>query len=70
MSECGKFHLSEFLHVGRLDVDDVEGLIGNLHVPQVDAQVIGGEISFLERIKDDRRKTQSGERYLVRVDRY
>ena len=44
-------HLCEFLHVGGLDVDDVEGLIGDLHVPQVDAKVIGREISFLERKK-------------------
>jgi len=33
----GSDNLCEFLHVGRLDVDDVEGLIGDLHVPQVDA---------------------------------
>ena len=52
LANCLKeVHLGEFLHVGRLDVDDVEGLVGDLHVPQVDAQVIGREISFLERKK-------------------
>ena len=34
--------LGELLHVGRLDVHDVEGLVCDLHVPQVDTQVVRG----------------------------
>ena len=33
--------LRELLHVGRLDVHDVKGLVGDLHVPEVDAEIIG-----------------------------
>ena len=33
--------LCELLHVGRLDVHDVKGLVGALHVPEVDAEIIG-----------------------------
>ena len=32
--------LGELLHVGRLDVHDVEGLVRDLHMPQVDPQVV------------------------------
>ena len=44
-------HLCELLHVGRLDVDDVEGLVGDLHVPQVDPEIVCWQISFLEEEK-------------------
>ena len=33
-------HLRQLLHVGRLDVHDVEGLVRDLHVPQIDPQVV------------------------------
>ena len=36
---CGN-DLCEFLHVGRLDVDNVEALILDVQVPQVDPQII------------------------------
>ena len=36
----GSDHLGELLHVGGLDVHDVEGLVCDLHVPQVDPQVV------------------------------
>ena len=32
--------LRELLHVGGLDVHDVEGLVRDLHVPQVDAKIV------------------------------
>ena len=47
-------HLCEFLHVGGLDVDDVEGLVGDLHVPQVDAEVVGREVRLAVRVDADR----------------
>lgn len=34
--------LRQLLHVGRLDVDNVEALILNVQVPEVDPQVIAG----------------------------
>ena len=43
----GGDNLGELLHVGRLDVHDVEWLVCNLHVPQVDPQIVRGEIGFL-----------------------
>ena len=33
-------HLGQLLHVGRLDVDNVERLVANAQIPQVDAQVV------------------------------
>ena len=33
-------YFREFFHVGRLDVNDVKALIRNLHVPQVNAEVV------------------------------
>ena len=33
-------HLGQLLHVGGLDVHDVEGLVRDLHVPQVDAKIV------------------------------
>ena len=41
-------NLGQLLHVSRLDVHDVEGLVGDLHVPQVDAKVIRRQISLLK----------------------
>lgn len=34
--------LGQLLHVGRLDVDDIEALVLNVKVPQIDPQVITG----------------------------
>jgi hypothetical protein len=31
-------YLLELFHVGRFDIDDVERLVGDLHVPQVDSE--------------------------------
>ena len=47
-------HLCELFHVGRLDVDNVEGLVGDLHVPQVDAEVVGREVRLAVRVHADR----------------
>ena len=41
-------HLCELLHVGGLDVHDVEWLVGDLHVPQVDPQVVRRQIGLLQ----------------------
>ena len=41
--------LGELLHVSWLDVHDVEWLISDLHVPEVDAEVISGEVSLLQQ---------------------
>ena len=46
-------HFRQLLHVGGLDVDDVEGLIGALHVPQVDAEVVGREVGLRVRVHRD-----------------
>ena len=46
--------LGELLHVGRLDVDDVEALVGDLDVPQVDAQVVGRHERLLVAVQRDR----------------
>ena len=39
--------LRELLHVGGLDVHDVEGLVRDLHVPQIDPQVVRRQIRLL-----------------------
>ena len=49
MELAGGDDLCEFLHVGWLDVHDVEWLVSDLHVPQVDAEVISGEVSLLQQ---------------------
>ena len=46
-------YLGELLHVGGLDVDDVEALVGDLHVPEVDPEVVGGEIRLTVRVDGD-----------------
>ena len=40
-------HLGQLLHVGGLDVHDVEGLVRDLHVPQIDPQVVRRQIRLL-----------------------
>lgn len=40
MKLCSGDDFGQFLHVGRLDIDNVEALILNVEVPQVDAQVV------------------------------
>jgi hypothetical protein len=42
--------LGELLHVGGLDVEDIEALVRHVQVPQVDAQVIGGDEGFPIRV--------------------
>ena len=32
-------YLLQLFHVGRFDVDNIERLIGDLHVPQVDSKI-------------------------------
>ncbi len=49
----GRDDLRQLLHVGRLDVDNVEALVGDLHVPEVDAQVVGGEVRLRVRVDGD-----------------
>ena len=36
-------HLGQLLHVGGLDVDDIEALVLNLQVPEIDPQIVGAE---------------------------
>ena len=43
----GSDHLGQLLHVGRFDVHDVEGLVRDLHVPQVDPEIICGQVGLL-----------------------
>lgn len=42
--------LRQFLHVGRLDVDDVEALVGDFQMPQVNPQIVRGQIRLLVRV--------------------
>lgn len=42
--------LRQFLHVGRLDVDDVEALVGDLQVPQIKPEVVRREVRLLVRV--------------------
>ena len=51
---AGSDDFCQFLHVGRFDVHDVERLIRDLHVPQVDAQIVGRKIGFSVRIDRNR----------------
>jgi hypothetical protein len=41
---CGGDDFGQLLHVGRLDVDNVEALVLNVEVPQVDAQIITADV--------------------------
>lgn len=43
---CGSNDLSQLLHVGRLDINNVEALILNVEIPQVDAQVVTTDVCF------------------------
>lgn len=43
---CSSNDLGQLLHVGRLDINNVEALILNVEVPQVDAQVITADVCF------------------------
>ena len=40
---CRGNDLGQLLHVGRLDVDNVEALVLDVEVPQVDAQVVAAD---------------------------
>ena len=42
-------YLCKLLHVGRLDIHNVKGLVGDLHVPQVDPQVVRGQVGLLQQ---------------------
>lgn len=46
MELCGGDDLGQLLHVGRLDVNNVEALILDVEVPQVDAQVVTADIGL------------------------
>lgn len=39
-------NFGELLHVGRFDVNNVEALIRNLHVPQVNAEIVSRDIGL------------------------
>ncbi len=39
----GRDHFGELLHVCGLDVHNVEALVGDIEIPQIDAQVVSGE---------------------------
>ena len=40
-------NLRQLLHVGWLDIHDIEGLVSDLHVPEVDAEVICRQVGLL-----------------------
>jgi len=44
----------ELLHVVWLNVDDVERLIGDLDVPEIDSQIIRGDVGLSVAIGGDR----------------
>ena len=46
MELCGGNDFGQLLHVGRLDVNNVEALILNVEVPQIDAQVVTADVGF------------------------
>lgn len=46
MELSGRDHLCKLLHVGGLDVDDVEALVLDVEVPEVDPQVITADESL------------------------
>ena len=43
-------HLSQLFHVSWLDVHNVEGLVSDLHMPEIDTEVICRQVSFLKYI--------------------
>lgn len=49
-----RYDLRQLLHVRWLDVDDVEALIGDLQVPEIYSEIVGGEIRFLVRVHRNR----------------
>ena len=40
---CSCNDLSQFLHVGRLDIDNIKALVLNVEVPEVDSEVIAAD---------------------------
>lgn len=49
-----RYHLRQLLHVCRFDIDNVKTLIGDLQVPEVDSEIVSGEISLLIRVHRNR----------------
>jgi hypothetical protein len=49
----GRDDLCQLLHIGWLDVDDVETLVLNIQIPQVDAQVVTADVSLTVAIDGD-----------------
>jgi hypothetical protein len=45
--------LGQLLHVGGLDVDDVEGLVLDVEIPEVDAQVVGADKGLAVAVDGD-----------------
>ena len=62
-------HFSEFLHVYRLDIDNVETLVRDIQVPEVDSQVISRDISLSIRV-DRYRINMVGMCVLIGLARY
>lgn len=46
MELCGGNDLGQLLHVGRLDINNIETLILDVEIPQVDAQVVTADVCF------------------------
>lgn len=44
-------YLCKLLHIGRFNINNVEALVGDLQVPQVDAEVVRREVGLLVRVQ-------------------
>lgn len=46
-------HFGQLLHIGRLDIHNVEALILNVQVPQVDAQIVAADEGLTVTVDGD-----------------
>lgn len=37
---CSGYYFCQFLHIGRLDIDNVEALVLDVEIPQIDAEIV------------------------------
>mmetsp|Transcript_50687 Transcript_50687/g.162253 ORF Transcript_50687/g.162253 Transcript_50687/m.162253 type:complete len:260 (+) Transcript_50687:121-900(+) len=54
MEVCRGDHLCEVLHIGRLNVHNVEALVADLQVPEVHPQVVRGDVRLVVAVHCDR----------------
>jgi len=50
MELTGSDDFGQLLHVGRLNVHNVKGLISDLHMPEIDPKIVCRQISLAIRI--------------------